>query len=338
MLTFRRGGIAPGIVAGFGTIFVLALFAAWFAAEAQVAGKVPRLGVLLTGSQSGYATYVAAFRQGLGEHGYVEGRNIVIEYRYGDGDFDRLPKLAAELVALDVDLIVTSGAPPTRAARNATRTIPIVMTVVGDPIALGFIASLARPGGQITGLTQLSTELNAKRLELLKQTLPNVSRIAVIFDTAAGVPSPLQDLRTAARALGVNLLPLELRGPDPDLEGAFGTAARERVGALLIVSGPTQELHKKRLADLAAANRLPAMYAQRGYVDAGGLMSYAVSLPDLFRRAATYVDKLLKGAKPADLPVEQPTKFELVINLRTAKALGLAIPLSLLARADQVLE
>jgi putative ABC transport system substrate-binding protein len=338
MLTLRRDGIARATVAGFGTILVLALFPPWFGADAQPAGKVSRVGVLMTGTQSGSTTYIAAFRQGLGEQGYVEGRNIVIEYRYGDGNFDRLPKLAAELVALGVDLIVTSGAPPTRAAQNATRTIPIVMTVVGDPVKSGFIAGLARPGGQITGLTQLATELNVKRLDLLKQASPNVSRIAVLFDTAAGVASPLRDLRTAARALGVNLLPLELRGPDPDLEGAFRTAARERVGALLVISGPTQELHKKRIADLAAANRLPAIYAQREYVDVGGLMSYSVSLPDLFRRAATYVDKLLKGMKPADLPVEQPTRFELVINLRTAKALGLAIPASLLARADQVIE
>jgi len=215
------------------------------------------------------------------------------------------------------------------------------MTVVGDPIALGFIASFARPGGQITGLTQLSTELNVKRLALLKEAFPKVSRMAVLFDSSAsvqGVSSTLRDIQTAARALGVNLLSLELRGPDPDLEGAFRTATRERAGALLVVSGPTQELHKKRAVDLAAKNRLPAMYAQSEYVGVGGLMSYAVSLPDLFRRAATYVDKLLKGAKPGDLPVEQPTKFELVINLKTAKALGLTIPPSLLLRADQVIE
>jgi putative ABC transport system substrate-binding protein len=341
MLTLPRDGIARGTVTGFATILVLALLAAWFVAEAQPARRVSRVGVLLTGSESGSSTHVGALRQGLREHGYVEGQNIVIEYRYGDGNFDRLPKLAAELVGLDVDLIVTGGTPPTRAAQNATRTIPIVMTVVGDPIALGFIASLARPGGQITGLTQLSTELNAKRLALLKEAFPKVSRMAVLFDTAAsvqGVPTPLRDTRTAARALGVNLVPLELRGPDPDLESAFRTATRERVGALLVVAGPVQELHKKRVADLAAKNRLPAMYAQREYVDVGGLMSYAVSLPDLFRRAATYVDKLLKGAKPADLPVEQPTKFELVINLRSAKALGLTLPPSLLLRADQVIE
>lgn len=326
---------------GFAAIVVLALLAASSAAEAQPAGKVPRIGVLLSGSASGSSTYVAALQQGLREHGYVEGRNIVVEYRYGDGDFDRLPRLAAELVGLDVDLIVAPGAPSTRAVQKVTTTVPIVMTVVGDPIALGFIASFARPGGQITGLTQLATELNAKRLALLKEAFPNVSRMAVLFDAAAavqGAPSPLRDTRTAALALGVSLVPLELRGPDPDLEGAFRTATRERASALLVVAGPVAELHKKRVVDLAARNRLPAMYAQREYVDAGGLMSYAVSLPDLFRRAATYVDKLLKGARPGDLPVEQPTKFELVVNLRSAKALGLTIPPSFLLRADHVLE
>jgi putative ABC transport system substrate-binding protein len=341
VLTLLKDGIVRATVTGFATILVVALLATWSAGEAQPAGRVPRVGVLLTGSESGYSPYVEALRQGLREHGYVEGRNIVIEIRYGDGDSDRLPQLAAELVQLGMDLIVTSGAPPTRAAQNATRTIPIVMTVVGDPIALGFIASLARPGGQITGLTQLSAELNVKRLDLLKEAFPKVSRMAVLFDASAsvqGVSSTLRDTRTAARALGVNLLSLELRGPDPDLEGAFRMATRERVGALLVVAGPTQELHKKRVVDLASKNRLPAMYAQREYVDVGGLMSYAVSLPDLFRRAATYVDKLLKGARPADLPVEQPTKFELVINLKTAKAQGLTISQSLLLRADQVVE
>jgi putative ABC transport system substrate-binding protein len=335
MLTVLRDGITRGAITCVALLLVVALLAAGFAAEAQPAERVSRVGVLLTGSESAYSTHVGALRQGLREQGYVEGRNIVIEYRYGDGNFDRLLKLAAELVGLGVELIITSGSPPTRAVQNATRTIPIVMTLVGDPIALGFIASFARPGGQITGLTQLATELNGKRLELLKEASPKVSRLAVLFDASAAF---LQDTRTAARALGVNLLPLELRGPDPDLESAFRTATRERVGALLVVAGPVQELHKKRIVDLAAKNRLPAMYAQKEYVDVGGLMSYAVSLPDLFRRAATYVDKLLKGAKPADLPVEQPTKFELVINLRTAKALGLTIPPSLLVRADQVLE
>ena len=316
----------------------LGALAAPLAAGARAAGKVPRIGVLITGSESSSSTTVAALRRGLREHGYVEGRNIVIEYRYGDGNTDRLPKLAAELVGLDVELIVTSGTPPTSAAQSATSTIPIVMTAVGDPIEVGFIASLARPGGQITGLTQLTTELNVKRLELLKEAFPKVSRMAVLFDASPGLPSPLRDIQTAARALGVNLVSLGLRGPDPDLESAFRTATRERAGALLVVAGPVQARHQKRIVDLAAKNRLPAMYALRGYADVGGLMAYAVSLPDLYRRAATYVDKILKGAKLAELPVEQPTKFELVINLRTAKALGLTIPQTLLLRADQVIQ
>ena len=339
MLTRFRDRIRENTVTAFAAILALALSAVWFAPEAQPTGKIPRVGVLLTGSESGYSPYVTALRQGLRELGYVEGQNIVIEYRYGNGDSDRLPQLAAELVRLGMDVIVTSGAPPTRAAQDATRTVPIVMTVVGDPIGQRFIAGLARPGGQITGLTQLSPELNGKRLELLKEAFPKVSRLAVLFDAASvqDASSPLQDVRPAARALGVTLVPLELRGPAPDLEGVFRTATKERAGALLVVSGPVQELHKQRIVGLAAKNRLPAMYAQREYVDVGGLMSYSVSLPDLFRRAAAYVDKLLKGAKPVDLPVEQPTKFELIINLSTAQALGLTIPPSLLARADKVL-
>jgi len=322
-------------------VLALSVLLAPLAGEAQESGKKPRVGVLLTPSESDSHASVEALRQGLREHGYVEGRNIIVHYRHGDGNFDRLPQLAADLVGLGVDVIVTSGTPPTRAALNATRTIPIVMTVVGDPIAAGFIASFARPGGQVTGLTQLSTELDGKRLALLKEALPKVSRLAVLFDPSAsaqGVSSALRDTRTVAGALGIDLLPLQLRGPDPDLESAFRTATREHAGALLVVAGPVQERHRKRIVDLAAKNRLPAMYAQRGYADVGGLMAYAVSLPDLTRRAATYVDKILKGAKPADLPVEQPMKFELVINLKTAKALGLTIPQSVLVRADEILQ
>jgi len=311
------------------------------AAGAQQPTKVPRIGVLLGNSQSAHSTQVEALRQGLHEHGYVEGRNVAIEYRYGDGELDRLPKLAADLVGLNVVLIVTSGTPSTRAAQQATGRIPIVMTLVGNPIASGFIASLAQPGGNITGLTQLSPELDGKRLELLKQAFPKVSRVAVLVDPARspqGVVGALQPTRVAAEALGVRLLSLELRGPNPDLEGAFRTATGERVGALLVTPGPATELHRKRVVDLAAKNRLPAMYGSCEFVDLGGLMCYGVSYPDLFRRAATYVDKILKGAKPTDLPVEQPTKFEFVINLKTAKTLGLTIPRSLLLRADQVIE
>jgi ABC-type uncharacterized transport system substrate-binding protein len=271
----------------------------------------------------------------------VEGKNVVIEYRFGDGKLDRLPQLAAELVGLNVDLIVTSGTPPTRAALQATRTIPIVMTLVGDPIAAGFIASLAKPGGSITGLTQITGELDGKRLELLKETFPKVSRVAVLFDPGSAAQEgigTLRDTRMAAEALGVKLVSLELRGPNPDLGGAFRTATSERVGALLVAPGPATELHRKRVVDLAAKSRLPAMYGSNEFVDLGGLMSYGPSQADLFRQAATHVDKLLKGAKPGDLPVEQPTKFELVINLKTAKALGLTIPQTLLLRADQIIE
>ncbi len=244
-------------------------------------------------------------------------------------------------MGLNVDLIVTSGRLPTRAAQQATRTIPIVMTIVGDPIANGFIASLARPGGTITGLTQISLELGGKRLELLKEAFPKVSRVAVLVDpstSAQGAIGALQPTRMVAEALGVKLLTLELRGPNPDLDGAFRTATSERVGALLVAPGPALDPNGKRVVDLAAKSRLPAMYPSSEYVDHGGLMSYAPSFPDLFRRAATYVDKILKGAKPADLPVEQPTKFEMVINLKTAKALGRTIPPSVLVRADRVIE
>jgi putative ABC transport system substrate-binding protein len=324
---------------GLAVILIASLLPGPLAAEAQPAGKVPRIGVLLTNSQSSASTRIEAFRQRLRERGYVEGQNIVIAYRYGDGKLDRLPKLAAELVGLNVDLIVTGGAPPTRAAQRATRTIPIVMTIVGDPIADGFIGSLSKPGGNITGLTQIAAELGGKRLELLKEAFPKVSRVAVLVDPASSAQGMIgRDTRMAAEALGVKLLSLELRGPNPDLEGAFRTAATERVGALLVAPGPAIALHTKRVVDLAAKSRLPAMYASSEFVDLGGLMSYAPSIPDLFRQAATYVDRILKGAKPVDLPVEQPTKFELVINLKTAKALRLAIPPSVLVRADRVIE
>jgi putative ABC transport system substrate-binding protein len=326
---------------GLAVILIASLVPGPLAAEAQPAGKVPRIGVLLANSQSSDSIRIEAFRQGLRERGYVEGQNIVIAYRYGDGKLDRLPTMAAELVGLNVDVIVTGGTPPTRAAQQATRTIPIVMTIVGDPIGAGFIASLAKPGGTITGLTQISAELGGKRLELLKEAFPKISRVAVLVDpatSAQGVTGALQPTRMAAEALGVKLLTLELQGPSPDLEGAFRAAKSERVGALLVEAGPALALHGKRVVGLATKSRLPTMYASSEFVDLGGLMSYSPSIPDLFRQAATYVDKILKGAKAADLPVEQPTKFELLINLKTAKTLGLAIPPSVLVRADRVIE
>jgi putative ABC transport system substrate-binding protein len=309
------------------------------ASEAQQTPKVPKLGILSTNSQASTSTQIEAFRQGLRERGYVEGQNVVIEYRFADGEPARLPKLAAELVGLKVDLIVTGGTSPTRAAQQATKTIPIVMTIGGDPIASGFISSLAKPGGNITGLTQMAGELGGKRLELLKEAFPRISRVAVLVDPASTAQGTISSgTRTAAEALGVKLLALELRGPNPDLDAVFRTATRERAGALLITGGAAQSLHRKRVVDLAAKSRLPAMYASREFVDAGGLMAYGPSVADLFRRAATYVDKILKGAKPGNLPVEQPTKFELVINLKTAKALGLTIPPSVLGRADEVIQ
>jgi putative tryptophan/tyrosine transport system substrate-binding protein len=317
-------------------VLALTILAAPLAAEVQKATKVPRIGVLLSNSQASHSTDIEGFRLGLRERGYVEGRNIAIEYRYGDGKLDRLPRLAAELVGLDVDLIVTSGTPPTRAAQHASKTTPIVMTLVGNPIAAGFVASLAKPGGNITGLTTITAELNGKRLELLKDAFPTISRVAVLVDPE--VIGALQHTRVAAEALGVKLLSFEVRGPNPDFEGAFRMATSERVGALLVASGPATELHRKRIVDLAAKSRLPAMYGSSEFANLGGLMCYAPNYPDLFRRAATYADKILKGAKPADLPIEQPTQFEFVINLKTAKALGLMIPPSLLLRADQVIE
>jgi putative tryptophan/tyrosine transport system substrate-binding protein len=320
------------------TVMGGSIVAGSLAVEAQPAGKFSRIGILLSNSHSLHSRHVEAFRQGLRERGYVEGASVVNEYRYADGKLDRLPKLAAELVELNIDVIVTSGTPPTRAAQQATRTIPIVMTLVSDPIATGFIASLAKPGGNITGLTVISAALGGKRLELLREASPKVSRVAVLVDPAVGGTEALQDTRIAAEALGVKLLSLEVRGPNPDLEGVFRTVTSEHVGALLVASGPATELHRKRIVDLAAKSRLPATYATSESCDLGGLMCYGPSYPDSFLRAASYVDKILKGAKPADLPVEQPTKFELVINLKTAKALGLTIPQSLLVRADEIIQ
>ena len=327
-MTLARAALAAILTAG--------LLAGPLAAEAQKVTKVPRIGVLLSNSRASHLADVAGFRQGLGERGYVEGRDVAVEYRYGDGMLDRLPGLAAELVRLGVDVIVTSGTPPTRAAQQATKTTPIVMTLVGNPIAAGFVASLARPGGNITGLTSITAELSGKRLELLRDAFPAVSRVAVLVDPE--VIGSLQGTQVAAEALGVKLTLLEVRGPNPDFEGLFRTATSAHAGALLVTSGPATELHRKRIVNLAAKNQLPAMYGSSEFVNLGGLMCYAPNYPDLFRQAATYADRILKGARPADLPVEQPTKFELVINMKTARALGLTIPPALLLRADQVIK
>ena len=290
------------------------------ASEAQQAGKVPRIGYLRSTSPSDRPPLLDAFRQGLRELGWVEGRNIVIDYRYAEGRFDRLPDLAAELVRLKVDIIVASPTPAAAAAKNATQTIPIVMIAVTDPVGLGLIASLARPGGNVTGLSySAGLEIVGKQLELLKETVPKVRRVAILSNPAnLSQPLSIRELKVAARSLGVQLQLLEAQGPN-EFDGAFAAMATERVGALLVMSDSMLNSHRTRLADLAARSRLPAAYGLRENVEAGGLVSYGPSVRDLFRRSATYVDKILKGAKPADLPVERPTKFDLVINLKTAR-------------------
>ncbi len=315
------------------------VLAAPLAVEAQQAGKVPRIGFLSVTSPSDRPPLLDAFRQGLRELGWVEGQNIVIDYRYAEDQVDRLPGLAAELVRLKVDLIVSWGTQGVTAAKNATETIPIVMIAVRDPVGTGLIASLVRPGGNVTGVSGYAgLEIVAKQLGLLKETIPKIRRVAILSNPANAYHQlAIREVNVAARSLGVQLQLLEARGPN-EFDGAFAAMAKERVGALLVLSDAMLNSHRVRLADLAARSRLPAAYGVRESVEAGGLMSYGPSFLDLFRRAATYVDKILKGARPGDLPVEQPTKFELVINLKTAKALGLTIPPSLLQRADQVIE
>jgi putative tryptophan/tyrosine transport system substrate-binding protein len=310
-------------------------------AAAQQAPKVVRLGYLGENPEAG-PHLAEAFRQGLRDLGYVEGRNVVIEYRSAEGKRERLPALGAELAALKVDVIVAPNTPAALAAKQATKTIPIVFAVVADPVGSGLVTSLARPGGNVTGLSLLVPELVGKCLELLKQAVPGVSRVAVLWQPGVlgdrTVKDMLKEADVSARALGVRLQFLEARGP-ADIDIAFSDMTKARVGALTALTGGSMLFaERRRLVDLAAKNRLPAVYPWREFVDAGGLMANGPDLADSQRRAATYVDKILKGAKPADLPVEQPTKFELVINLKTAKALGLTIPPSLLGRADQVIE
>src|SRR5215470_4558714 len=309
-----------------------------FAAEAQQTPKFARIGYL--GGVSAVPQVREAFLQGLQDLGYVVGRNVVIEYRDPEGKYERLPALAAELVALKVDVIVVSGTPMTRAAKQATSTIPIVFVAV-DPVTSGLVSSLARPGGNLTGLASLIPDLVGKCLELLNQAVPRVSRVAVLWPPGALGERTEKNMLTgvgeAGRALGVRLQFVEARHP-ADLDRAFSEMTRARAGALAVLPSTILVRERKRLVDLAAKNRLPTIFTQTEFVDAGGLMGYGPSVADLYRRAATYVDKILKGAKPADLPVEQPTTFELVINLKTAKALGLTIPPSLLARADRVIE
>ena len=315
------------------------LLAAPLAADAQQAGKVPRIGAL--GGSPAFSPLRESFLQGLRELGYVGGRTVVIEYRYDEEKLERLPASAAELVALKVDVIVTGSTPAAIAAKQATKTVPIVFAAVIDPVADGLVTTLARPEGNVTGVCTLSPELVGKRLEHLKQVVPGVTRVAVLWQPGA-VPERtekdmLKQADAAARTLGVRLQFVEARGP-ADFDRAFSDMSRARAGALNVWGNQLFFTERRRLADLAAMHRLPAVYAIKEAVHAGGLMSYGPHIAYMFRRLATYVDKILKGAKPADLPVEQPTKFELVINLKTAKALGLTIPPSVLARADHVVE
>jgi putative ABC transport system substrate-binding protein len=321
-------------------VFVLSIviLASPHLAPAQQAKKVPRIGFLYAGSPSDQLARVEAFRQGLRELGYVEGKNIVIEYRHAEGKYDRLPALVAELTRLKVDVIVTGGGPATRFAKEATKTIPIVMAQDDDPVASGFVASLARPGGNITGLATLAPELSGKQLELLKEIVPRLSRVAVLgSSTHPGTAQSLKEMELAAGALGVKHQFLDILGPK-DIETAFQAASKGRADAVLALNNPVLNSHRTQVVELAVKSRLPAIYYAPEWVEDGGLMTYGASITDLYHRAATYVDKILKGAKPADLPVEQPMKFELVINLKAAKQIGLTISPNVLARADKVIK
>ncbi len=327
---------------GLKAIFIVALAIGLLAGlprvNAQQPAKIPKIGILSPFDRSSVARNVEAFRRGLHELGHTEGKNIAIEYRYAEGKFDRLPDLASELVRLNVAVIVTSSTPGVQAARSATTAIPIVMAAVSDPVGSGFVASLAHPGGNVTGLSLLDTELSAKRLELLREAVPGLARMGVLWSPAdPGMALQFNMVQDTAQPLGLQIQNVQVQDPNA-FEGAFQTASHGRVGALLVFAQPFTLRHRTQIVDLAGKSRLPAIYTARSFVDAGGLMAYGASLPELYRRAATYVDKILKGAKPGDLPVEQPTKFELVINLKTAKALGLKIPQSVLIRADEVIQ
>jgi ABC-type uncharacterized transport system substrate-binding protein len=314
------------------------LLAAPLAAEAQPLGKVPRVGYVFARVSSADQRLWDEARQGLRELGYVDGRNITLEIRWAEGRNERLPELVAELVRLKVDVLVVATTPGALAAKNATRTIPIVLVAVGDPVGSGLVASLARPGGNVTGLSLLNQELSGKRLELLKEGLPRISRVAILTNPGNPIHATFwKETDTAAQTLGLQLQPISVRAPE-DLDEAFRMAARGRADALLVFDDPLALGYRARLVALAAKHRLPTIYGFREFPDAGGLLSYGPKLPDQYRRSAAYVDRILRGAKPADLPVEQPTKFELVINLKTAKALGLTIPQSLLGRADEVIQ
>jgi putative ABC transport system substrate-binding protein len=317
------GGIASG------------LLAAPLAARAQQAAKVYRIGILEAIPAAQNAANLDALRKGLRDRGYVEGGNLVIEYRSADGRAERFPELASELARLNVDLIVTRGTPAAKAAKNATGTIPVVMATMGDPRAI--VASFARPGGNITGVTTYSTELTAKRIELLKELVPKLSRVGLLHNMGnPAAPPEWEETKTAARSLGVQAELLDVRS-QADLSRAFERAVRQHVDALLIGADGLTQMHQQTIIDLVAHNRLPAAYPAREFVEAGGLIAYAVNYPELYYRFASFVDRIFKGAKPGDLPVEQPAKFELAINLNAAKELGLTIPQSVLLRANEVI-
>ena len=321
-------------------VFPLALLvlAAAIAANAQQASKTHRIGILWLNPLAATSHLVEAFRQGLRDLGYVEGQNIIIEFRSAEGKLERLPDLAAELVRLKVEVIVTGGEAAIRTLKQATQTIPIVMGLTSDPVGLGHVASLARPGGNVTGLTTIAPELAAKRLQLLKEIVPKVSRVALLRNADdPNLAIQLREIEGAARVLDVQLQMLDVRSPD-DFESAFQTAIRGGAGAILAPADPLTFSSRTRIVALAAKHRLPGMYVQKEFAEAGGLVAYGPSFVEMYRYAATFVDKILKGTKPADLPVEQPTKFTLVVNLRTAKALGLTVPQSVLILADQVIQ
>jgi putative ABC transport system substrate-binding protein len=305
--------------------------------DAQQTGKVPRIGILDATTASSSAVLWDAFRQELSKLGWNEGKNFSFEYRYAEQKPERLPELAADLVRLKVDVIVAAGTPPPLAAKNATTTIPIVMTNVGDPVASGLIASLARPGGNVTGLASLSPELNTKRLEVLKDAVPKLARVGLLRLPEGHASPQLKELTPAALALKLNLEKIETQPNAKGLEGAFQTAKQKQVGAIMTSGGRLFFAERKRIVELARKHRLPAIYPQKEFVDEGGLMSYGADDVDLYRSAAVYVDKILKGAKPADLPVQQATKFEFVINLKAAKQIGLTLSPDLLARANTVI-
>jgi len=322
---------------GLAVALAVSVFLVPHTSEAQEpkSGRLQRLGYLSMGS--GPSAMTESFRQGLRELGYVEGQNLLVEYRYAGNRGDRLPAMAAELAGLNVDVIVVLGNRAVRAARHASNTIPIVMAFSSEVMETGFVASLARPGGNVTGLTTMSPELTAKRLELLKAVYPKVSRVAILWNAAPGKDAKWGSALVGAQALALGLQSVEVRRPE-DLDRAFAAMTKEHASALFTLTDSFTMRNQQRIVDLAASHRIPAIYEVKEFADAGGLMSYGPHIPGMSRRAATYVDKILKGAKPADLPVEQPTKFELVINLKTAKALGLTIPQTILLRADQVIE